>query len=130
MKWTWKAFFIDLGVLMLLGLIASYGFRTLVFDHATHLKEGELTFISMVLGGATAPVLLAFLAGWRCWHLAPFIVASAAVGTFYGGGLVGGLLAALFGTGVYYFARKVGQIAIYYALPSPEGDPDDDETQE
>ncbi|MGL5019716.1 MAG: hypothetical protein ACRDBP_16395 [Luteolibacter sp.] len=112
--WSWKAFFIHLLVLFVLGLAAAYGISKVFEQIKPELKDPQLTVVSMVIGGALAPILLAALAGWRSWHLGPFLVSTAVVASLYGSSIVVGVVAVILSTGVYAFSRKVGQVLLYY----------------
>jgi hypothetical protein len=126
MNWSWKSFLIDLLVLLILGVAAAYGISKVFEQIKPELKDPELTVVSMVVGGALAPVLLSVLGGWRSWRLSPFLFATVVVGSLYGGSFVVGVVAVILSTGVYAFARKVRQIFLYYSAPINEADLNED----
>jgi hypothetical protein len=114
MKWSWKAFGLQLVVTFVVALGLAYG-----ISKGIDAKRGpgapDSTLISMAIGGLIAPLILSLIAGWKGWILkSPLIVAFIVAGIYASNPGVG-ILCGIISAALYFAARKAGEFLAYYA---------------
>ena len=120
MKWSWKAFGLQLVVAFAVALGLAYGI-SMVIDAKSGPGSPDSTLISMSIGGFIAPLILSLIAGWKGWILrSPLIVAFIVAGIYASNPAVG-ILCVIIAAVLYFTARKSGEVLAYYA-PVKSGD--------
>ena len=118
MKWSWKAFSLHLGAMLLLGLALAYPL-SLAIDAMRGPGGADSTLQSVAIGGCVAPMMIAAISGWKGWSLKPLLVAGVLVSSLYAGNLGPGLLTFLFSGLTYFAMHKVRVIFSYYFPVEP-----------
>lgn len=113
MKWSWKAFGLQLVATFVVALGLAYGI-SMVIDAKRGPEGPDSTLISMATGGLIAPLILSAIAGWKGWILkSPLIVAFTVAGIYASNPLVG-ILCAIISAVLFIVARKVGEVLAFY----------------
>jgi hypothetical protein len=114
MKWSWKAFGLQLVVTFVVALGLAYG-NSMIIDAKRDPGAPDSTLISMAIGGLIAPLILSLIAGWKGWILkSPLIVAFIVAGIYASKPAVG-ILCVIISAALYFAGRKGGQVLAYYA---------------
>lgn len=114
MKWSWKAFGLQLVVTFVVALGLAYGI-SMIIDAKRGPGAPDSTLISMALGGFLAPLILSSIAGWKAWMLkSPLIVAFIVAGIYASNPAVG-ILSVIASIVLYFVVRKCRQVLMYYA---------------
>ncbi len=113
MKWSWKTFALQLVSASLLGLALAYVLST-VTDAIRGPGHADSTLSALAFGGFFAPLALAALGGWKSWNLKPLLAAGGIVSVFYSGNPALGLLTFVCAGVMYFAARKLRLIVLYY----------------
>jgi hypothetical protein len=114
MKWSWKAFGLQLVATFVVALGLAYGI-SIAIDAKRGQGAPDSTLISMAIGGLVAPLILSLIAGWKGWILkSPLIVAFIVAGIYASNPAIG-ILCVIISTVLYFAGRKGGQVLAYYA---------------
>jgi hypothetical protein len=114
MKWSWKAFGLQLVATFVVALGLAYG-TSMVIDAKRGPGAPDSTLISMAIGGLIAPLILSLIAGWKGWVLkSPLIVAFIVAGIYASNPAVG-ILCVIISAVLYLAARKGGEVLAFYA---------------
>ena len=125
MKWSWKAFGLQLVVTFVVALGLAYVI-SLMIDAKRSPGAPDSTLISMAIGGFLTPLILSSIAGWKAWTLrSPLIVAFIVAG-IYAANPVVGILSTIASIIFYFIMRKCRQVLEYYATAkNQDADPED-----
>ena len=113
MKWSWKAFGLQLIATFVLGLGLAY-LVSLAIDARRGPGGADSTLLSLAVGGFLASVMLAALSGWKGWAPAPLLVAGFIVSALYSSNPGRGIITLMFAPPIYFAAYKVRMITLYY----------------
>lgn len=128
MKWSWKIFGLQLGVILIAGIGIGYCI-SLGIDARRGSGAPDSTLISLAFGGFIAPLILALVAGWKGWILKSPLIVSFVVSGLYASNLVFGILCVIVSIALYFLIRKLRQVLAFYMAPTSSEDlPDDDST--
>ena len=114
MNWSWKSFGLQLVSTFVLGLGLAY-LISLAIDAKRGPSGPDSTVLSMVIGGALAPTILAVLSGWKGWSLKPLLAAGFIVSTIYSGNPAIGFISSLAVVIAFSVAQKARAVAFYYS---------------
>jgi hypothetical protein len=116
MKWSWKAFGLQLVATFVVALGLAYGI-SMVIDAKRDPGAPDSTLISMAIGGFIAPLILSLIAGWKGWILKSPLIVAFIVAAIYASNPTVGILCVIISAVLYFAARKGGEILAYYAPP-------------
>ena len=114
MKWSWKAFGLQLVVTLVVGLGLAYSI-SMGIDAQRGPGAPDSTLISMAIGGFITPLILSLIAGWKRWILKSPLIVAFIVASIYASNPAVGILCVMISTALYFAARKGGEVLAYYA---------------
>jgi hypothetical protein len=114
MKWSWKAFVLQLVATFVVALGFAY-IISMVIDAKRGAGAPDSTLISMAIGGFIAPLILSLVAGWKRWIIKSPLIVAFIVSGIYASNPVIGILCVIISVCLYYSARKGGEVLSYYA---------------
>jgi hypothetical protein len=114
MKWSWKAFGLQLVVTFLVALGLAYSI-SMIIDAKRGSEGPDSTLISMAIGGLIAPLILSLIAGWKRWILKSPLIVAFIVAALYASNPAVGILCVIISAVLYLAARKGGEVLAFYA---------------
>jgi len=121
MKWSWKAFGLQLAGSLALGIAFTYALCAII-DARRGPGAPDATLQSLAVGGFAAPLLLAALSGWKGWNPKPMLAAGVIVALLYSSN-PGVALLAFIAAGFLYYAARKGRAIVIYFLPANAPEP-------
>ncbi len=113
MKWSWKAFGMQLVAMVVLGLALGY-LVSIPIEARRGPGGADATMLSLAVGAFLATILLAALAGWKGWGVMPLLIAACIVSSLYSDNPARGILPFMFAPPTYLATRKLRMIVLYY----------------
>jgi hypothetical protein len=114
MKWSWKAFGLQLVVTFVVALGLAYGI-SMVIDAKRGPGAPDSTLISMAIGGLIAPLILSLIAGWRGWILKSPLIVAFIVAAIYASNPAVGILCVIISAVFFLAARKGRELFSFYS---------------
>ena len=113
MKWSWKAFGLQLLATLILALGLTFGI-SMGIDARPSPEAPDSTLISMAIGGFLAPMILSLIAGWKGWLIKSPLIVAFIVSGLYASNPTMGILCAIISAVLYFTARKGREVWGYY----------------
>ena len=127
MKWSWKAFGLQLVVIF--GAVPGLAYiASAIIDAQRGSEAPDSTLLSMRIAGFVAPMALSALAGWMGWNLKSSLVVAFIVAGIYGSQPIFGILCVIASVILYFSTRKLSQVLAFYTGSTSYEDPQDEDS--